>query len=733
MTIQELNVEQNKVRTALAAIDVLAAIELIEKRVSQAGDWQLQTRLESVKTAFNLMLQFFANGAEDSQRDKVMAKTISELYEIDDLCMVRLATPLSYDLFYSRRNQADTATVRQLLDAYMQEQNKISLLESADGNNSVIEEISRKLEAIEVTAFNKIWTTFPLSDDDCSALDEAMRNAKLPSHLKCLILSALLLSITKFYDERKLLLLCDAYQVGHRSDLALAARAIVAIVITLFIYRSRLRWRENIKLKLESLAQLTHWQDDLKSTCVRLSRSRNTENISRRMRDDLLPNIKKMSPEMLKNMNKGKDPELIIADMEENPEWKQWLEESGVEDKLREFNEMQLSGDDVHVSTFAHLKSFPFFNTLANWFMPFHCNHSAVAGKSSQQQSQLARLLEKMPIMCNSDRFSIFLAISTMPARQQELLADQFKQQAGAIEEMNNAEMLPEVLNRDSEINTYIKDLYRFFKLFSRRNEFYQIFNSHFSVPETPLINRWVDDKTTMAAIAEFYFKNEFYQDAIEYFNFVLTHTAEPDTRYYQKIGFAWQCLGEYDKAITAYEKYELVRDDDIWNIRQIAACYRALNRYNQAIEQYNRALGIDTQNIPVLLNYAKTLLDSGNPAEALKVYFKVDFLDEKKHRAWRPIAWCSMILGNFNQSENYYRKIIDSESPTANDYLNYGHLSLLIGNIAQAVKMYRQSFKLFNNKEKFLSSINEDSQLLLDNGITPSTIALTAQAATRR
>ena len=35
------------------------------------------------------------------------------------------------------------------------------------------------------------------------------------------------------------------------------------------------------------------------------------------------------------------------------------------------------------MGTFAHLKSFPFFNEPANWFLPFHADYSEFTGDSS--------------------------------------------------------------------------------------------------------------------------------------------------------------------------------------------------------------------------------------------------------------------------------------------------------------------------------------------------------------
>ena len=40
-----------------------------------------------------------------------------------------------------------------------------------------------------------------------------------------------------------------------------------------------------------------------------------------------------------------------------NPEWEEWIDRSGITDKLRELGELQMSGADVYMSTFSQLNN----------------------------------------------------------------------------------------------------------------------------------------------------------------------------------------------------------------------------------------------------------------------------------------------------------------------------------------------------------------------------------------
>ncbi|MDE7154851.1 MAG: hypothetical protein K2N79_01010, partial [Muribaculaceae bacterium] len=71
-----------------------------------------------------------------------------------------------------------------------------------------------------------------------------------------------------------------------------------------------------------------------------------------------------------------------ISELEENPEWMEVLEKSGVADRLKEMTEIQEEGGDVFMSTFSNLKNYTFFNEISNWFLPFPAESSGVTAEN---------------------------------------------------------------------------------------------------------------------------------------------------------------------------------------------------------------------------------------------------------------------------------------------------------------------------------------------------------------
>lgn len=91
----------------------------------------------------------------------------------------------------------------------------------------------------------------------------------------------------------------------------------------------------------------------------------------------------KLGPKISQKINlKDINPELLGNEM--NPEWQNMLSNSSLGKKMEEFSELQQEGADVMHSTFVHLKHFPFFRELGNWFMAIHDRASAFGNQLSK-------------------------------------------------------------------------------------------------------------------------------------------------------------------------------------------------------------------------------------------------------------------------------------------------------------------------------------------------------------
>ena len=90
--------------------------------------------------------------------------------------------------------------------------------------------------------------------------------------------------------------------------------------------------------------------------------------------------------------------------------------------------------------------------------------------------------------------------------------------------------------------NQYIQDLYRFFKLYPRKNEFDDPFVENPNFYRDPTLRKLFNNDENLRIIAEFLLKKEYYEEALEIFNDLSLHH-QSDGELHQKPGIATRCF----------------------------------------------------------------------------------------------------------------------------------------------------------------------------------------------
>ena len=685
-----------------------------------ATDSDLVGRLDAMRTSYSFLLRYFAGNMPDPGRDQMLHDIKQRLYTLADQLAIDIHcqnTPgeLFYSLFkiFKDGESLETLTARY--------SNALQRCAAAEGEAHI--SLLQECERIEQQLFKKVWLTFPMSEHECRTLSDFLSSEIVEMPAKAIVLSALFISLSKVYDSTKLSLLIQTYIAQTNPELQI--RALIYVTLTIFLNRNRASRDKNIAAKLALLAEQENFATDIQNIILRLVAARNTENLTQKMKNEIMPGIINAAPDL---MRKIKDASVMdIGDIEDNPEWANALEKSGFTEKMEEMNKMQMQGEDVYMSTFSHLKSFTFFADIANWFMPFNPRHSVVMKAFEGDLAKVRALVSKAPFMCNSDKFSLTLVMSQMKDSQLNMLSQQFAAESEHYEELDEHTNT----SRDDLANRHIQDLYRFYNLYSRKREFANVFATALNLLDVEMIANLLQNPTEMAdSVANVYLKNKFYADAIHYFKLGngFSGTVSPDSL--QKIGFAYQQLGNHTKALDYYSKYELVRDNDLWTTRQIAACHRALKQYALAIKYLRKAEALAPENAAIALSLADCLLLSGDTENALKSYFKADYLKPDNRKAMRLIAWCSMLLANYEQSENYFQKLAATQDFSAQDHLNHGHLALAQGDYAAAVARYKKSLAATGDTKSFAATFLLDAKELARCGVDASTFSLALDAA---
>ena len=712
--------------------EVSEAFETVGKLSHELSRADINDELERLHMSYTFMLKYLEQGVMDPQRDEILSKILQSLYSLNDQCFIGLMEQTSPEVFYARRRELAGVSLISIIEEYRKELQQLSLVKSLpneESDNHAILAHLRQAEELETKLFNRVWSSLPLSAEDANSLKLCINGDILPVHTRCLLVAALFLGLMKFYDESKLLIMLEAYSLSDEPLVQL--RALTCAMLAMLAHKKRIITSKAIQSRLSTMQDMSEFKQDVWSIQVQLARSRNTENVKERVCNDLIPNIMKMRPDIIDKL-KDKDSQVIdLSDIEANPEWQDWLDQSGITRRIEEFNAMQIEGSDVFIATFAHLKTFPFFKTLSNWFLPFYAAHSSVVENLGASKMALAEVVQHAPYLCNSDKYSFCLSLGALPESQRTMMSAQLEEQNAALNEAKQAELPDERKQRVSIVNAFVQDLYRFFKLFSRRREFIAVMdNPGIDMTDCLQLTHVTRDAHVLELLGTLYFKNAFYEDAIKCFSRLEEIDDATDDHIYQKIGFAYQNAGKTEQALNYYKRYELLHEEDAWNMRHIAACYRALGEFDKALDYYRRVEALTPDNVSLTLTIGHVLLEQNRTNEALQQYFKADLMDNSKHRAWRPIAWCSFLLNDYDRAIDYYDRIARDDKPSAQDLLNRGHVLLCQGKTQEAINTYRESLNLMGGvTKKFRNAFKGDALELRLHGVSAVDQALIPDA----
>lgn len=708
MNSTELLTDYRSVTQHIDNCELKLAFDRLEKIIRNSLIPFRLEELAKLQETYKYMLIYFAQGSKDPQRELIHNDLRISLYELADNVYNELQEQESKDTYYIQKRRFKQEAISYAdISKVLQQATDVSDFETLDNNL--------------LSLFYKIWTSGLLSAKEAADIQELFDNEGLPNKIACQIVSSLYLSVQAHFDITKVRLLFDIALSGNPEA---RVRSYICLLLILYTYKRRTVVYPVIAERLALLSESPDFIRIVRTVILRFTLSRETESITRKMREELIPEILKITPQITDKLNLLD----MASDMEGdgmNPEWQDMLSKGKLGKQIEEFNELQQEGADIMHSTFVHLKSFPFFNEVPNWLLLFDSKYKSFnTAATTPEETSLYETLETASFLCNSDKFSLSFSLSKLPESARNMMLSQFSEQAGEYLQQSNADLPSEQKEIERICGQYIQDLYRFYKIYPFRNEFNDIFKLPLDFHNLPELRPYINDDQSLTIIAEYYLRRNHLQDALVLFEELATRKPEDDVLF-QKIGYCKQMSDDIQGGLEAYLHAEMLHPDSKWVLRRIAASYRTLKQANKALEYYKRFEAIDPDNLSIQLNIGHCYLELKMYEEALKCYFKVDYLDSTSHKAWRPIAWCSFLTGKFDQARNYYTKI-ESEQPKMQDYLNAGHTEWAMQNIAAALHKYRLAVKQTKEgMDAFIKQFKQDIPDLVAAGINEEEIPL--------
>jgi tetratricopeptide (TPR) repeat protein len=729
---KELKENYGQICNLLSARKLKPAFDLLEHLIAGSGLGEFRDEYVSLEQNYKFMLKYTVEGINDPERQKIYEHLLISTFELADNTYENLRMRYSQSVEYQKKRGFTKHYItnfesffKDLEDYSVQKELRTLLTDEPAGNGETRMETEIHFQKI-VTLFYHSWFTDRLTESEIQYFRAFLKNEAFPFYERSLIVTGLTLSLMRYFNESKITLLFNAYEISNEE---VSQRALIGLLMGIYYYDQRMPFFHAIMGRLQILIEDPRFKSNLEKSILQFIRSKETEKIQRKLQDEIIPEMIKLSPNL---RNKLSIESLLGEGLSEdkNPEWKEILKDSpGLMGKMEELSEMQLEGADVFLSSFSMLKQFPFFSELANWFLPFTADHPEIKrnpiNKESGEDLAFTQLIMKSPMLCNSDKYSFFFSILNIPPDYKKMVTDSLKAESEQFEENDKDEsFLAHSKKAEIVISQYIRDLYRFYKIHPQHDGFEDIFAWRFDFHNKFAFSRLLgEDEKIQRSIAEFNFAKNYFREAADIFELLLQ--SKNNAEMLQKLAFCYQKMGDYKKALHFYLKADLFDQNKRWNLKKIALCYRNLKKTAKALEYYQQAEILESDNLSLYVSIGQCQMEMNLYEGALKSYYKVEYLSPGNKKIWRPIGWCSFLVGKIEQAEKYYERLI-SDSPNKYDLLNMGHVQWCLGNRKMALDFYRRSINDPDSSEKdFMEAFDEDLKHLLKQGVDPDDVPI--------
>ncbi|MFH1120517.1 MAG: tetratricopeptide repeat protein [Bacteroidota bacterium] len=731
MNIQEIVEWYKRINYLLDKGRVLDAFDKIASAMPKGSYSIINEQLDELRFTYTNLLKYKVQGIEDPQSKEIYNSLIINTYELADQLKLELINQPGYriasikhDLEKQMQLNNEDLAGNLLGLSFDYELNEMLRSTALYEDESESESAAKHRKAIQ-RAFNFLWLNNRFSEDDTKVVGQIFESNSFPWYEKSLLVSSLTLGLVRTFDLRRIELLIKLY--AH-SNPQVSIRALVGILIAFCLYDKRISLVPKFSVILQLLKDDESFELDVLTIIKQIMRAKDTDRITRKFRDEIVPEIIRFNEDLSEKLNLEK---LLQSDEEadKNPDWEKYFDnQPDLVRKLEDLTNMQMEGNDVFLGAFSMLKNFGFFNDIHHWFMPFYREHFAIVAALRNENENTREIflkgIENSPYMCNSDKFSFILNLSIMPEGQKEMMAQMLSGEAEQFEELINEELADPALRKKRIAIQYIQDLYRFFKLNSIKTETGDVFSYPLEVYNTRTLTGLVVSPIFYKSIAAFCFDLDHFNEAYNIYQ-KLMDMGENYAELYEKSGYCLQQEGLYDNAIAMYQKADLFDTNRKWLLGKMAHCYLKSLQRKEAFDIYLELSRMEPDNIKYLAAAGTCCLNMGDTAKALEYFYRIDFIEPGTAKSMRPVAWCLFTLGRLDEADNYYNQLLGME-PNAFDYMNAGHVSFCQGNRQKATDYYVQSiFKRSGDQRTFLKAFIEDRKFLMQNGVNENDIPL--------
>jgi len=302
-------------------------------------------------TTYRNMLTYTIEGINDPERDKVYLKLIQSILRLADMAKQDILSHYSGWHTYWIQQQAekeqklsgkniidtvDDMLFKSELDEWLKLSNEI--------NPDPESEISRKHKQLMNNIFNHLWLTDYYGEAEKSLVGIILKSGKFRWHESSIFTTAVTLSSLRTWQTEKLFYLIDIYNAGKEQVME---RALAGLILNLHYYNDRILLYPEIGAKIKEMSQKSSFRENCRLIVLQTIRSRETEKLSKKLHDEILPQVAKLKPRIEEKL----DLDNILPkdkNEEKNPDWSEMFNDSEeIFKTMEELTKLQMEGADV--------------------------------------------------------------------------------------------------------------------------------------------------------------------------------------------------------------------------------------------------------------------------------------------------------------------------------------------------------------------------------------------------
>lgn len=686
------------------------------------------SKLSDAESNYKYMLAYISSNQDDPAKDQLIKQVKEILNTANDILLRENKLKDSSDIYSSTRRMFELRqdSFASLLGNFKSaRQADLDLSRNSDPENTDSEVTFSPLQSKALSdLFNYVWTINIDSSDELEEIRTVIEDNSYPNYLKLQLISALTLGSLEYFSATSFDLFLSLYESQDSDDIK--ARILSGILLIALVHSERLESNLQLSSRLLLFAEEEEFNKIINDSLLTIIKTYDTKRIDDKIRNDVIPDLLKINPEIIDKMrNMASDSESFLSDT--NPDWEDILEKSEIGKKIQELNDMQMEGADVMVTAFSNLKNFPFFNQINNWFIPYipgsyeFKNNRGISGT----EIEIEQLNQ---VMCDSDLHSFLLSMQSMAQFNRDRMMNNLENQMKQIKEAMSdsiGESQSKALRR--KIKQNLQDTYRFYKFFRKKNDFKDPFESAFvSKNLKPLKNMMGLDSDSILLTAEFYFKNKYYTEAADIFEYY--DSVNPGNfNIWEKIGYCYERLQNYEFATEWYLKAELVNPGSKWLEKRLAISLKNAGKLAEALPFYQKSLEHDPENYHFLMSLSQCLIDLNKYSDSVSHLYHAQYIKPDKIDPQRALAWVELLSGDFDKAVKSYLKVLNHSESDKTDYLNLAHAYLASGNFGEALKNYRFYVDKSENSDikNLVLAFRDDSEIMKKLGIKTSDLRL--------